>query len=125
MTALDASALLALLFREPGHEVVLPEIAGGCVSTVNLCEVLGRFVRDGQDALLVAQRLRATGLEVVPFDVNDAVVAAGLRRQTDPLGLSLGDRACLALAVVRGIPAMTADRQWASLHLPVPVRLIR
>jgi PIN domain nuclease of toxin-antitoxin system len=125
MTALDASALLAFLFSEAGHEQVLPEIAGGCISSVNLSEVLGRFVRDGHDPALVSRRIRESGLEIVPFEAEDAVLAVGLRRQTDPLGLSLGARACLSLAIARGIPALTADRLWADIPLPVPIRVIR
>jgi PIN domain nuclease of toxin-antitoxin system len=125
MMALDASTLLAFLFAEAGHERVLPEIAGGCMSSVNLSEVLGRFVRDGHDPTPVSRRIRESGLEIVPFEAEDALLTAGLRRQTDPLGLSLGDRACLALALARGIPALTADRTWADLELPVPVHVIR
>jgi PIN domain nuclease of toxin-antitoxin system len=125
MSVLDASALLAFLFREPGHDQVLPEIAGGCMSAVNLSEVLGRFVRDGHDTVLVGRRIREAGLEIVPFEMEDAVLAANLRGQNDRVGLSLGDRACLALAMARGLPAITADRLWADLRLPVPIRLIR
>lgn len=83
------------------------------MSSVNLSEVLGRFARDRHDPTLVGRRIRETGLEIVPFDAEDAVLAANLRQQTDTLGLSLGDRACLALAMARGIPALTADRAWA------------
>ncbi|MCO5069524.1 MAG: type II toxin-antitoxin system VapC family toxin [Kiritimatiellae bacterium] len=125
MSVLDASALLAFLFQESGHDQVLPEIAGGCISAVNFSEVLGRFVRDGHDPGLVSRRIRESGLEVVPFEMDDAVLVANLRGQTDRLGLSLGDRACIALAMARGIPVITADRQWSELRLPVPVRLIR
>jgi len=125
MMVLDASALLAFLFRETGHEQVAPEIGTGCMSSVNLSEVLGRFTRDGHDPLVVSRRIRASGLEIVAFDIDDAVMTAILRRQTDALGLSLGDRACLALAMARGLPAMSADRQWASLALPIPVHIIR
>jgi PIN domain nuclease of toxin-antitoxin system len=125
MTALDASAVLAFLFREPGGEKVAEVIEGSCLSTVNLSEVLGRFAKDGHDAHLVGRRLGAAGLEMVPFLAEDAALAASLRPQTDPLGLSLGDRACLALAMARGIPVLTADRQWGALDLGIEIRLIR
>lgn len=125
MTAVDASALLAFLFREPGGDAVATAIDGGLLSAVSLSEVLGRFARDGHDAHLVGRRLSTTGLEVVPFTAEDAALAASLRPKTDPLGLSLGDRACLALALVRGVPALTADRQWAGLDVGVEIRLIR
>lgn len=125
MMALDASALLAFLFSEPGHDRVAPHIAAACISAVNFSEVLGRFARDGHDTTIAAQRLRATGMEIVPFDADAAATAAALRPKTDRLGLSLGDRACLALAVARGIPVLTADRAWSRLRLPVEIHVIR
>ncbi|HMP74154.1 MAG TPA: type II toxin-antitoxin system VapC family toxin [Kiritimatiellia bacterium] len=125
MIILDASALLAFLFQETGHQKVAPELASGCMSSINFSEVLGGFARDGHDPVIVGRRLRETGLEVAPFDAEDALLAANLRPQTDPLGLSLGDRACLALALARGVPVLTADPIWADLKLPVSIRLIR
>jgi PIN domain nuclease of toxin-antitoxin system len=125
MTALDASAVLAFLFQERGGEIVAGVIAGSCLSTVNLSEVLGRFAKDGHDAHVVGLRLAAAGLEMVPFLAEDAALAASLRPQTDPLGLSLGGRACLALALARGVPVLTADRQWGALDLGIEIRLIR
>lgn len=125
MTALDASALLAFLFREAGHEQVSAVLHDACLSAVNLCEVLGRFARDGHDPHVVARRLLNLGIEVVPFADDHPALAAALRSRTDALGLSLGDRACLALAQARGIPAMTADRAWQSLDAGVEVLLIR
>jgi PIN domain nuclease of toxin-antitoxin system len=124
MTVLDASALLAFLFREQGHERVAEVIGQSCMSSVNLAEVLTRFVRDGHAAVAVLTRLRAA-IEWVPFAEEHAIVAAELAPLTAPYGLSLGDRACLALALTRGEPAMTADRQWAQLDLGIRVELIR
>ncbi|HUT78984.1 MAG TPA: type II toxin-antitoxin system VapC family toxin [Polyangia bacterium] len=115
MIALDASALLAFLFREPGHERVAEAMPGCCMSTVNLAEVLGRFERDGRDAALVHRRLRTSGIAWIPFGVEHAAAAAALVPVTRHLGLSLGDRACLALARTRHIAALTADRAWGDL----------
>ena len=125
MIALDASALLAYLFTERGHEHVTAVIDDSCLSSVNLCEVIGRFVRDGHDAQRVLRRLSATAIEFVPFSPEEAALAASLLPQTRRLGLSLGDRACLALAIFRGIPAMTTESSWQDLSLPVSVRVIR
>lgn len=125
MTVLDASALLAFLFHEPGHEHVARVIETSCISTVNLAEVIGRFVRDGHRADLVAQRIAATTLEIVPFSAREASLAAALLPLANPLGLALGDRACLALALAREAPALTADRAWSSLQIGVPIHLIR
>ncbi len=125
MIALDASALLAFLFREPGHERVGAILDTACLSTINLAEVIGRFVRDGHDADPVLRRLTATAIEIVPFTAADAALAASLIPATRALGLSLGDRACLALALARDIPAITADRVWIQLQIGVTVQLIR
>jgi PIN domain nuclease of toxin-antitoxin system len=121
----DASALLAFLFVEAGHEIVGGELERSAISTVNLSEVLGRFARDGHDPGALLARLAATSLEIVPFGARQAVAAARIEPATRPLGLSLGDRACLALALARGTPALTADRAWSTLDVGVEVRVIR
>ncbi len=89
MIALDASALLAFLFRERGHERVGAVIEIACLSAVNLSEVIGRFVRDGHDARTVMQQLTSTTIEIVPFTTADAALAASLALQTRALCLSL------------------------------------
>jgi PIN domain nuclease of toxin-antitoxin system len=123
--ALDASALLAYLFAEPGGEVVAAEIESSCLSSVNLAEVISRFVRDGHSAQAVFEQLASSGIEIVPFLAEDAALAAGLIALTHALGLSLGDRACLALALRRNISALTADHVWSKLDLPIAIRQIR
>jgi PIN domain nuclease of toxin-antitoxin system len=122
---LDASALLALLFREEGHEAVAAVLDQGVLSAVNLAEVLGRFARDGHDPLPLRDRLLASPMAVIPFDDRQAALAASLLPVGAPLGLSLGDRACLALALERKLPVMTADRAWQQLRLPIDIRHIR
>ncbi len=125
MIALDASALLAFLFRETGHEQVANHINNCCISTVNLSEVIGRFTRDGHDAEAVLQRITATNMEIVLFSASQAMLAARFLPQTRSLGLSLADRACLALAYSRGIPALTADRVWQQADVGVKIISIR
>lgn len=125
MTVLDASAMLALLLREPGHERVTAVLADCCLSTVNLSEVLGRFERDGHDTEALRLKIQSLPVEIVAFEAVDASAAASLIPATRSLGLSLGDRACLALARSRGIPAMTADRAWAQLQVDIEIRVIR
>lgn len=115
MIVLDASALLAYLFREPGHETVGKYIEDACISTVNLSEVAGRFIRDGIDAVPLIQHLEKTSIEIVPFSQEHALHAAQLIPHTKNNGLSLGDRACLGLAAARGLPALTADLAWADI----------
>lgn len=125
MIVLDASALLAFLFGETGHERVARHLAESCISTVNLAEVIGRFARDGHDAGEVLERINAVGLETAPFLAEDAALTAMLVPSTLSLGLSLGDRACLALAAARKAPAWTSDRSWASLELGIEIEVIR
>lgn len=74
---------------------------------------------------MVRDRILASPLEVVPFTTADAARTAALLPHTQPLGLSFGDRACLALAQARQLPALTADRAWAALDCGIPIRLIR
>jgi PIN domain nuclease of toxin-antitoxin system len=125
MIALDASALLAFLFRKAGHEQVGTLVDDACLSAVNLSEVVARFALDGYDASTVLQRITSTAIEIVPFAAADAALAASLLPATRPLGLLLGDRACLALALARQIPAVTADRSWARLRIGLDIRVVR
>jgi ribonuclease VapC len=128
---LDASALLAYLRDEPGADVVADAIAGGAaISTVNLAEVLGRAAdRDVDPARLAAQMadrgLLGGAISVEAFTDADAIEVARLRPETRAQGLSLGDRACVALARRLGLPALTADTAWSRLDLDVTLRQIR
>src|ERR1043166_2825257 len=125
MISFDSSAILALLFDEKGQDVVRAAIGDACISTVNVCEVIGRLVRDGRDASEVLRIIHALPVEIVPFEAADAALAASLLPATRPLGLSLGDRACLALAITRGIGVMTADHPWLDLHPSLGLICIR
>lgn len=125
MIALDASALLAFLLRERGHERVAELLGEACMSTVNFSEVLGRFAHAGQDVVPIARRLLATPIELVDFSTQRAVMAAALVPATRAEGLSLGDRACLALARERRIRAITADKAWRRLDLGIEIETVR
>jgi PIN domain nuclease of toxin-antitoxin system len=128
---LDSSARLALLNGEPGADEVIEALARGArVSSVNYCEVLGKLVDAGVPAAdaeraLEAARALESALEIVGFDREHARAAAALREATRARGLSLGDRACLALARALGVPAVTADRSWKGLELGVAIRPVR
>ena len=128
---LDASALLAYLRDEPGADVVADAIATGAViSTVNLGEVLSRAADRDADPAQVARQMTDRGLldgaiSVAPFTTADAIEVARLRPLTRDLGLSLGDRACLALARRLDAPVLAADSAWAKLDLPLELRQIR
>jgi len=112
---LDASALLALLFGEPGAEVVLTQVRTGVIGAANLAEVLAKLSDHGLPAQEAARAVAILGLEVVPMTEGQAQRSAELRPVTRTAGLSLGDRACLALAMELNAPALTADRSWAGV----------
>jgi PIN domain nuclease of toxin-antitoxin system len=122
---LDASALLALLFREPGYEVVASALNEACISTVNISEVLTRFTRDDKNPDAVLAMLARSALQIVEFSLSQAAAAARLAPRVRAHGLSLGDRAFLALAIEKGLPAMTADRVWQKLNVDADIHLIR
>ena len=121
----DASALLAVLHDEPGAQEVEPYLDQAGLSTVNLAEVVQRSISRGVPSEGLREDLESLGLTTVAFTADDAVMSAELWRQTRSLGLSLGDRACLALGMRLGLPVLTADRTWAELGLDVDVTLIR
>ncbi|WP_086820805.1 type II toxin-antitoxin system VapC family toxin [Allokutzneria sp. NRRL B-24872] len=121
---LDASAVLALLYREPGQEVVRELLDGSRISTVNWSEVVQKLTQRGSSPD-IATYLLALGVAVEPFTQDDAELAAALYSRTKQSGLSLGDRACLALAARLNAPALTADKAWAAADTDVEVRLIR
>jgi PIN domain nuclease of toxin-antitoxin system len=122
---LDASAILAAANNEPGAGIVLAHVSEAAVSTVNLAEAQGKLVQRGlspSDAWEVALNFCN---EVFSFDAPQATVAGGLVASTRSMGLSLGDRACLALAMLLKAPVYTTDRLWKKLHLGVEIRLLR
>ena len=116
---LDASALLALLNRELGSEKVVAALPDAVMSSVNLSEVVAKWVDQGRAETEIRSYLDALGLVIVPFDVEMAYRSGGLRSRTRSAGLSFGDRACLALAESLDVPALTSDRAWASLDLNI------
>ncbi len=121
---LDASAVLALLQDEPGGDRVLDSLPGGLISSVNLSEVVAKLAELGMPESEIRLAL-SLGLEVVPFDEAQAYSAGALRPVTRSAGLSLGDRACLALALSRDLPALTTDRVWRDMGIDVEVEVIR
>lgn len=112
---LDASALLCLLKGESGAERVMAALPRAWVSAVNLSEVYAKLADAGGSEDRIARAVGGLHLRVEPFDDAQARRAGMLRPMTKALGLSLGDRACLALAQHRGALALTTDRAWADL----------
>ncbi|MGQ0675483.1 MAG: type II toxin-antitoxin system VapC family toxin [Rhodospirillales bacterium] len=122
---LDASAILAYLKAEPGGDAVKAHLPGATASAVNVAEVGAKLADRGMSERDMRTVIGDLGLNIVAFDQDSAYAAAALRGRTRRLGLSLGDRACLALGADRGLPVLTADRGWAGLDLDIEIRLIR
>jgi ribonuclease VapC len=122
---LDSSAVLAHLNGEPGAERVAGHLGDALISAVNFAEIVTKLVERGAALSLIRPALSRYGLQVVAFDEDLAERAGALRTQTKAFGLSLGDRACLALAERSKLPVFTADRMWKELGLSLDVRILR
>jgi PIN domain nuclease of toxin-antitoxin system len=123
---LDASAVLALLQREPGAEkLTIGLLVSSAMSTVNLGEVQTKLVREGGNAEEAWRAALAPVAEIHPFSAEQAKIAGSLVARTSSLGLSFGDRACLALAMVLDAPVYTTEQIWKNLKIGVDIRLIR
>ncbi len=122
---LDASALLAYLHDEPGGEHIEGHIAELCISSVNWSEVVQKALARGVDVTRMTQWLRGLDLTIEAFSDTQAETAAHLWSQTRERGLSLADRACLALALDKSLPVLTTDRAWKRLEIKLEVRVVR
>ncbi len=109
---LDASALLAYLHDEDEGARVRGELAHALMSSVNWSEVVQKALAYNTNVTGLRQDLEALGLQIVDFDARQAEAAAELWTLTRSAGLSLADRACLALARARKLPALTSDKVW-------------
>ena len=122
---LDASALLTILNQEPGKERVEAILGQATVSTVNIAETIGKLLDAGMTGADARASVELLHLEVIDFDMEMARIAGSLKQSTKKLGLSLGDRCCLALGIVRGSIVVTADRLWSRLRLGIQVEVLR
>jgi PIN domain nuclease of toxin-antitoxin system len=124
----DSSAILALLFGEPGGHKIVSLLYDALLSTVNLAEIHTRLLQEGQRPAEAWGRILDLKCTVIPFAQDQARIAAELIPITRPHGLSLGDRACLALAIERKAKVYTTDRAWANLanlSLGIEIEVIR
>jgi ribonuclease VapC len=124
---LDTSALLAILNDEPGAEVFTEQfelLENATMSAVNVAEAYGKLVGAGLGSEDAWEAVIAP-IQTVNFDMQQAKIAGQLLPQTRSLGLSLGDRACLALGITLKAPIYTADRAWKDLRLKVSIHVIR
>ena len=121
---LDASAILALLKGERGADLVLAALDRAAVSCVSVAEVQGKLVGAGLDRQAAWERIAILGCRTVPFNDDLARETGSLVAATHPYGLSLGDRACLALAIERHATVYTTDREWTRLGLGLKIEVI-
>ena len=128
---LDASAFLAYLYEEPGAEAVEQALAeGACIGAANWAEVLSQVMESGAELEALIGALEARGLlgqtlKVLPWLAEDSLTVAQLYSVTKAAGLSLGDRACLALGFRLELPVLTTDRAWQKLPVNIEVRVVR
>ena len=124
---LDASAVLAVVLDEPGEELVLEAMAAGAeMSSVNAEEVASRLYREGWTTMEIKSLFQELSILVLPFGFDAAILSGQYRPATQPFGLSLGDRACLATGYLQAYPVLTADRAWTQLDLQgIDIRCIR
>lgn len=122
---LDASAALAWLRHEPGADQVDAALNGGVISTVNASETAQKLIQHGADGSRAVTQLLGLGLTLTPFTGDDALAAADLWTHTRTHGLSLADRACLALAQRLQRPVLTSDQAWQQLDLDIELQMIR
>lgn len=123
---LDSSALLALIKGEKGAEKVEKLLGGIIMSTVNVSEVaaiLAELSMTQDDCKFAIEPFLDS---IIPFDTHQAYTAALLKNETKHKGLSLGDRACIALGITMELPIYTADKIWSELEIPsAQIHLIR
>lgn len=130
-SVLDASALMAFIHGEDGKAAVAVALAGrSAISVANWAEVLSKVAERGGDPVALELDYRERGfigraLAIEGMTEADCVQVGRLRPLTIRQGLSLADRACLALAARLGVPALTTDRSWAEVDAPAEVQLIR
>jgi ribonuclease VapC len=122
---LDASAVLCLLQEEKGAERVARLLPAAVIGAVNYAEVVGKVVESGIDEATADGLMDTLQLKVIPFDRIQARLAGALRASTRKFGLSLGDRACLALAAAEGAIALTCERVWTKFEAPCKVEALR
>lgn len=124
-SVLDASALISVIRNERGADMVRSRLPGSLISSVNLSEVLYKAWDKGASKEFVSWAIDNLPIQSVPFDDDQAMIAASIRNRTLKKGVSFADRACLALGLSQGLPVLTSDGRWVELDIDVDVQLFR
>lgn len=111
MVVFDSSAILAMVFSEPGREIAAEQLDEALVSAVSLGEVVGVLMKHGSTREEVQPLLDRLEPNIRDLTFSQAIECGALRPLTRHLGLSLGDRCCLALARELGAEVYTTDRK--------------
>lgn len=122
---LDTSVLIAFAMGEAHGVDENTLLSGAAVSAVNLAEFRSVLLQKSVDADDIDATIRDFNLKVLPFGAAESQVAGNLIPLARPLGIGLGDCACIATGIVTGLPVWTADRDWAKLDVPAKIHLIR
>jgi ribonuclease VapC len=122
---LDSSALLALINYEPGWENISKIVDNSSINTINLSEVIHKLYDLSLSELNINKIFQTLNFKIIKFDREMAFEAGKLKNQTKQFGLSLGDCACIATAIINKFDILTADKIWLKLDLPIKVISIR
>ncbi len=122
---LDASAVTAVLRKEPGHQNVLPHLRGSLISAVNLAEVFCTARSYGSLPEMDQQAIQMMQLTSVAFDESQSQIVASIYQQTRGGSVGIADRACLALGILHDLPVLTGDHEWTNYDVGVEVQLFR
>lgn len=123
---LDSSALLALFNSEKGWEKIEELLPLSIMSTVNIAEVVAELDKNLAVSSIQSKEMIIAAInKIVPLDFDQSIEVGRLRKETKKFGLSLGDRACIALGLTTGYTIYTADKVWANLPLNCNIVLIR
>lgn len=122
---LDSSAVICLIDEEPGAEIVDRLLSKSLISAVNVAEVVSKLQERGGSDKMIDDTLAEFEFETIDFDLDQAKRSGKLRNITRFKGLSLGDRACLALAASRNAIAVTTDKAWKDFDNIARIMLVR
>lgn len=122
----DTSALFAIINKEKGYELAESVLAKSSMSSVNVSEVVAVLTRAGLTPRDIREIIEESIPYIIDFDEEIAFTAGVIISESKSLGLSLGDRACIATGMVKGMEIYTADQVWTKLDIPsAKIKIIR